>query len=189
MSVPSSPSLRRGLTLVELLVAMGITAVVVGIAIPSMRNWMISQRVVSTAGEIVTDLRFGRSDAISNNLPIQVQYMDAGNGCYTIFRGDPDSTEVCQCSKGAGNACQGLPWVELKTYAAPAGGDVTIKGPADKYKLFNGGYFLDAEGTALQLLVSGGGGKELKVLLLPGVSRPTICAPAGSTITGYTPCP
>jgi prepilin-type N-terminal cleavage/methylation domain-containing protein len=186
---------RQGLTLIEVLVAIGITAVLVALGLPSMQDWMIRQRVISTASEIVSDMRFAKSESISQNLWVKVRYSPEGNGCYTIFRIPSDAVnENCDCSLGAGKACSqtssDAPFVELKTYTAPPTGNVAIKAPVKRAHVFNSGAFLNSEEIAgLEFLVTGGEGKDLKVVMAAGIPHPTICAPAGSTITGYKACP
>ena len=190
---PIHCSRRQGLTLIEVLVAVGITAILVALGLPSMRDWMIRQRVVSTAGEIVSDMRFAKSESISQNIMVKVRHNSTGNGCYTIFRIHAISRENCDCSLGAGNACSqttsDAPFVELKTYTASPTGGIAIRAPVRNSHVFNAGAFLTAENTGLEFLVTGGEGKDLKVVMAAGIPHPTICAPAGSTITGYKACP
>lgn len=187
MSKRSKPIRPVGLTMIELLVVVAICAVLAGLGVPSMRSWLVSQRVVSTTGEIVTDLRYGRSEAISSNSLVAVFFNDTGNGCYTVFRAPHNAVVPCDCTLGAGAACV-FPAVEMKTYAPPAGGDVSIRGPATMFELYNPGSTLAAEGAGIQVRILGGAGKELKVVTSPGLPHPTACVPAGSKITGYKPC-
>jgi prepilin-type N-terminal cleavage/methylation domain-containing protein len=180
----------RGLTLIELLVVVAILAVLLAVGIPSMRSWMLSQRVISTTGEIVTDLRFARSDAISSNSTVVVVFNNtAGNGCYTVFRSASESVDdpLCDCAKGPGTACTGTTYRELKTLALPGGGDVSIIGPT--HELYRPGSMLSKEDGGIAVRVIAGAGKELKVVTTLGLPHPTACAPAGSHISGYKPCP
>jgi type IV fimbrial biogenesis protein FimT len=183
-----------GLTLIELLVVTAICAILLGVGIPSLRSWLVSQRVISTTGEIVTDLRFARSDAISSNSTVAIAFKnDAGNGCYTVFRSPQSSLpELCDCSKGAGFACTTPSYTELKTYSLPAGSDVSISGP--QVEIYRpGSMLIDSwdpnANKGFRVRVTAGAGKELNVVTTPILPRPAVCAPAGSKISGYKPCP
>jgi prepilin-type N-terminal cleavage/methylation domain-containing protein len=184
-----------GLTMIELLVVTAICAILLGIGIPSLRSWLLSQRVISTTGEIITDLRFARSDAISSNSMVAIAFKnDAGNGCYTVFRVPSSSLpELCDCSKGAGFACgTSSSYTELKTFSLPAGSDVSISGP--QVELYRPGSMLIHSfdpnvNKGFRVRVIAGPEKELNVVTTPVLPRPTACAPAGSKISGYKPCP
>jgi type IV fimbrial biogenesis protein FimT len=183
-----------GLTMIELLVVTAICAILLGIGIPSLRSWLVSQRVISTTGEIVTDLRFARSDANSSNSTVAIAFKnDAGNGCYTVFRSPKSALpELCDCSKGAGFACTTPSYTELKTYSLPAGSDVSISGP--QVEIYRPGSMLIDSwdphvNKGFRVRVTAGAGKELNVVTTPILPRPTVCAPAGSKISGYKPCP
>ena len=176
--------------MIELLVVVAICAVLLGLGIPSLRSWIVSQRVISTTGEIVTDLRFARSDAVSSNSTVVVMFNNtAGNGCYTVFRSPlPDVPEpYCDCSSGAGSACTAAPQhKELKTFALPTGSDVSIIGPA--HELYKPGSMLVKESAGIEIRVTAGAGKELKIITTNDLPHPSICVPSGSKITGYKPC-
>lgn len=194
MSKSMATPRAHGLTLIELLVVTAISAILLGVGIPSLRSWMLSQRVISTTGEIVSDLRFARSDAISSNSTVAIAFKnDAGNGCYTVFRSPIDNLpELCDCSKGAGHACTEASNTELKTFSLPAGSDVSISGPL--FEVYRPGSKLiqsdDADfNKGVRVRVSAGAGKELNIVTSPILPRPAVCAPAGSKISGYKPCP
>jgi prepilin-type N-terminal cleavage/methylation domain-containing protein len=183
-----------GLTMIELLVVTAICAILLGVGIPSLRSWLVSQRVISTTGEIITDLRFARSDAISSNSTVAIAFKNnAGKGCYTVFRSPlPTLPELCDCSRGAGFACNTPSYTELKTYSLPASSDVSISGP--QVEIYRPGSMLIDSwdpnvNKGFRVRVIAGAGKELNIVTTPVLPRPAICAPAGSKISGYKPCP
>ena len=54
----------RGFTLVEIMIAIGIVAILVKIAAPSFTNLVQSSAMTSTVNSFLSDLRFSRSEAI-----------------------------------------------------------------------------------------------------------------------------
>ena len=195
MNKPSPTRKPSGLTMVEVLVVVAIIAILASLAFPSFRSWMISQRVISTAGEIVSDLRLASSEAVTSNSTVVVAFKnDAGNGCYTIFRSPIRSVDeaLCDCAKGPGAACEDSPtYREVKTFALPAGADVHISGPQGEiYRStpdFGNTDVLVNTGMTVRIVAPDG--KELNVVTSPIIPRPAVCAPSGSKITGYKACP
>jgi prepilin-type N-terminal cleavage/methylation domain-containing protein len=198
MIKPFASQRSFGLTMVEVLVVVAICAILASIAVPSFRSWMTSQRVISTTGEILSDLRFARSEAVTSNSSVFVVFNnDAGNGCYTVFRSpdtggsDESGLTQCDCAKGAGSACDGaVSFKELKTFALPAGADVSISGPLGE--IYRSSQYFNstdvAVNTGMKVRVIAAGGKELNIVTSPILPRPSVCSPAGSKIAGYKPC-
>jgi prepilin-type N-terminal cleavage/methylation domain-containing protein len=61
-----------GLTLVELLVAMSIAAILAAIALPSFASFIDEQRLRAVTNELVADLNLARSEAIKRNTRVLV---------------------------------------------------------------------------------------------------------------------
>lgn len=70
-----------GFTIIELLVAVAIAAILMALAAPSFNEFLAKRRVEGTTSELVTDIQFARSEAVSRNAPVRVTF---GNGCYVI---------------------------------------------------------------------------------------------------------
>jgi len=115
-----SPRSRRGLTIIELMVVVGVVAVLAALAAPSLRDLMARQRVAAINAELVTDLQFARSEAVSRNRDVYVTFrIDNLAGqppmtCYTVHtRGTVGN---CDCRQPLGTACPNLAeLVEIKT--------------------------------------------------------------------------
>lgn len=63
---------ERGFTLIELLTVMVVVGVMLGIGIPSFRNFIAQQRVKSASYEVSTSLLLARSEAIKRNAQVTV---------------------------------------------------------------------------------------------------------------------
>ena len=63
-----------GFTLLELIVAIGIASVVMGIAVPSFMTWLPTLRLSSGTRQVATDLQVSRMKAISQNTKFRITF-------------------------------------------------------------------------------------------------------------------
>jgi type IV fimbrial biogenesis protein FimT len=63
----------RGFTLIELMVVITLGAILLGIAVPSFREFMASQRVKNTAFDFAATLLLARSEAVKRNAVVTVE--------------------------------------------------------------------------------------------------------------------
>jgi len=109
----ATPRLRpaAGLTLVELLCALAILAVLMGGALPSLFQLRATQTLRAAADLLETDLQYARSLALAEGQPVRLslQAMDDGGSCYLIHTGPAQS---CRC-RPAGQAAQCEPGSRL----------------------------------------------------------------------------
>lgn len=88
-----------GFTVLELMVAVGIAMVVLGIAVPSLLTWLPTLRLSSAARQVATDLQVARMKAISQNRKFRLNfnttttyYLESDlNNDGTIASGENDS--------------------------------------------------------------------------------------------------
>ena len=96
-----------GVTLVELMVTLGIVAVLVAIALPSMRDFVARKRLEGIAQELVTDLRLLKAHQIQNRPNTGTAIGFGSNGqktCYILYvRGD--NVENCDCGEADDAIC------------------------------------------------------------------------------------
>lgn len=96
-----------GVTLVELMVTLAIVAVLLAIALPSMREFIARKRLEGIAQELLTDLRLLKSHQIQNR-PNTGTAIGFGNtaekSCYILFvKGD--NVENCDCTAAEALLC------------------------------------------------------------------------------------
>lgn len=175
--------------MLELLIGVAILAIVVAIGVPSLRSWMMAQRVAAIGTEVLTDFQLTRSEAISRNIQTVMSFRTGtGFTCYTINTVVSVAQATCNCALGAGSACTGAANgnVEIKTVTIPSSTGVAITSSGVLQYLPNAQF--GNSNTNLTVLISDGGSKRLNVVGSPFVRRPTICTPAGYTMNGFKPC-
>ncbi len=90
---------QRGLTLIELMIALAVLAIVATSAVPAMTRFLDEQRLTAGANLLVTHLQYARSEAISRNRPVSACPSPDGLKCqgnrwdagWIVFL-DPDET-------------------------------------------------------------------------------------------------
>ena len=65
-----------GFTMAELMIAIAVLGIILGIAVPSMQSFILNQRVRSASFDLTSDLLFARSEATKRNANVMI----AANG-------------------------------------------------------------------------------------------------------------
>jgi Tfp pilus assembly protein FimT len=75
-----------GFTLTEMLITVGITALLTALAAPSFISLLEKRRLTAAAEAILADLRMARSEAIKRNISVTVSFTEGNAGLwqYTI---------------------------------------------------------------------------------------------------------
>lgn len=76
-------NLTRGFTVIELMVALAIVAIIVKTALPNFLTWMPTLKLSGAARQIATDLQLARVQAIAKNASQAVTFNTAA-GSYTF---------------------------------------------------------------------------------------------------------
>ena len=80
---------QSGFTLIEILVVLTLAGVLAGLAVPSFREFMASQRVKTASFDLVTALMMARSEAVKRNTSVSVSQATGGwtNGWTVVVGG------------------------------------------------------------------------------------------------------
>jgi len=71
----------RGFTLIELMVAITVTAILLGLGVPAFRDFTRNNRVTAAQNDLVTSLSLARSEALKRNRPVSVCASTDGATC------------------------------------------------------------------------------------------------------------
>ena len=172
---------RRGLSLVELLCTLAISALLLGGALPLLNDLRLGQRLQAAAALLETDIHFARSSAISTHQPVRlvVQALQAGGSCYLLHTG---ASGACECTSLQQARCDAGAQL-LRIEVLPPAAGVTLAGLA--HPLVFDGRKATVTPTATLRLASRDGRAIHQVVNIMG--RVRSCSPAGS-VGGLRPC-
>lgn len=191
---------RRGFTLIEVMIVVALVAVVVSLAGPSFRDYILMQRLRSVQSQLVTDLNYARSEAVSRGVPVQLRMQTASDQtCYIIYSrpsNDLNTTSPCDCTAAAGSRCPASS-SEIKTVSAPTSEGVAFWQPSGQtaYMTINprtgapdvvlAAEALAAPDYAIEARLSDAS-RRFKVAVSAG-GRVQVCSPSG-TVAGIPTC-
>lgn len=85
-----------GFTLLEMLIAMSILAIIITIAMPGMSGFTANQRLIGSAEQVYAHLQQARSEAVARNTQVFVNF--AADGTATWQYGMSGATSLCDLS-------------------------------------------------------------------------------------------
>lgn len=95
---------QRGMSLIEMLVALAIAAILLVTAFPMYSAWVQNTQIRTGAEAMLNGLQFARSEAVSRNVPVQFEMTDsAATGWKVNLESDPDGVPIQARSAGAGS--------------------------------------------------------------------------------------
>ena len=180
MALACARSLRppgaHGFTLLELVIALAIAALLAAMAVPSFASLVARQRLQSAVEHLRADIALARQEAGRRAMPVQLVFQPGSAWCYAIATGPVgDCRQAPQPGPGNGliKVVQGRdqPGVQLllantMTLDSRTGGSLGSDGLAR---------FASAEGQQLQVR-------------LGRLGHASVCAP-GAAVAGAPPCP
>lgn len=189
-------SLRRrlaGLTLVEILVALGVLGILMAIAVPSMADLLERRRVIAAADELAGILNYAKAETNSVVEQLVVRFEPDPNNrmsCAAVTTiGGFDSR--CKCYLPVNNMCPNSSAKGLRAYQLPldhvrfSAHATTWVSVANQIKFVREQMNVGAEGFYLEV-VGQRRGYTLRVQV-NAAGRIKVCAPNGD-MSGYSTC-
>lgn len=119
-------------TLVELMVVVAMISIIAALAAPSLRDMILVQRLRGINAQLVTDLAFARSEAVSRGVFVGVrsQFVSGSMSCYIINTRTSLAAPACDCTAAPGSRCTDpTQTTELRTVQVPVDLSVTVQVP------------------------------------------------------------
>lgn len=174
---------HTGVTLIELMIVIVITAILLALAVPSFQDSLDKNRLKAAAETLKGDLQFAKSEAIKRNQNIRVDFSVSGNSwCYGI-----KENAACDCNNtnsAAATFCEidGIKKVVLGTEYS--GVTIVNATPPDFYS------FDRVRGTtnAGNVTLRSARQKELQIVI-SNLGRIRTCSPVNEkNVPGYPSC-
>jgi type IV fimbrial biogenesis protein FimT len=129
-------TLSHGLSLVDMMCALAITLVLLGGALPMLRDLRAGQALQATAALLETDIQLAKSEAAAGAMPVRlsVQSLAGGGSCYTVHTG---AAQACRCQGGGQAQCDAGARL-LRLAEQPGVGAITLSA-VQRSILFDGG--------------------------------------------------
>lgn len=193
-------------TLIELMIVVALIAIILVLAAPSFRDMILMQRLRGINAQVVADLAYARSEAISRGTFVQVRFQTSTSStppmtCYIIYsRLDSGNSSQCDCTAAAGLRCGNPPnpsTVEVRTAQMPISDSVIVAPRTAGLNFYTidprtGGLLLPVGDTVpdpadpFPIRVYIDSSREFVDVVGPS-GRIKVCAPALSTV-GAGPC-
>lgn len=175
---------RRGFTLIELIVAMAVLAIIVGYVMSSFTGMLARQRLQAAAEHVYDYLVLARTEAISRNNVTYVSVVSGSSWCIGM-----DDSAACTCSTS--NDCQVDGTTKVTSNDAYAGITLSSVGAGLGQFAYDErrGMPQNPAGTASvsgNITLSNTQGDSL-TLQLNSVGRLKLCTSSG--FRGYSACP
>ncbi len=174
-----TPARRRGLTLIECLIALAIAAIVLGSALPGFGQMIERRHLEGTAAQLATDIRHTRSLAVAHDGGQRIGFRsDAAGSCYVVHDGPAGA---CQCqASGAAQCITGA--TARRTVFFPADGPVQVRANVGSI-LFHPVHGTSTPTGTLRVVARSGAAVHQIVNLM---GRTRACSPNG--VAGYPAC-
>ena len=115
---------QRGVTMLESLIAVTVTAVSLGAALPGFEQARERRHIEGVAAQLETDIMYTRSLAVAQNQGVRMGFESLQGGtCYTVHTG---AANACSCNADGVSTCSAGAEA-IRTVYFPAGGPVGVR--------------------------------------------------------------
>lgn len=174
---------QRGISLIEVCVAIAVAAITVGSAAPQLRQFIDKQRLEGAAAQLATDIRFTRAESVmrNTNLRLSVNTRDWGS-CYVVHSG---ASGTCECQADGTAKCSGDA-AQVKSVAFPASDRLALDSNVSSI-VFDPMHGTSTPAGTFRLSLRGGPAIQHVVNLM---GRVRTCSPAvdAPAVPGYAVC-
>jgi len=116
------PASSRGFTLIELMIAVGLTALLLSMAIPALDSFTTNARQTSAINDFVSSMHVARSTAVTTNFRVTVCASSGGSNCEAvswdqgwIVFGDRDSDQSVDGDEVISAASAGIDGLSIQS--------------------------------------------------------------------------
>jgi len=187
-----TPRAERGFTLIEMMIAITLIGILLGIGIPAMRDWMMNTQIKTAAESFTNAMQLARAEAVRRNT--NVQFTLGANaswtvGCQTpVADGDGDGDGVDDCPA----AIQSHPASETKKVTVnvtPGGADMLTFSPLGRVtgNIDNSDPITQLDVTVPDSDIDPGVRRDLRVIISGGSVR--MCNPNVTIANDPRICP
>jgi len=151
----------RGFTLIELMLVLGVLALLTSLTLPSFAHQRDRQRLQTAAESLASDLAEARFDAAGRGQPMHLRFFQGADWCYVLA-----TRPGCDCTQS--------PDCVVKTVRSSELPGIRLVHSTDAV--------FEPSGTTTAAAVASfvsASGERLEVVLTP-LGRPYVCAPEGS---------
>lgn len=174
--------LTTGVTLVELLIALVITAILLTTVVPAFAGIIERYRVKSATKMLFLYLRHAKSEAIKRNQRIQLTFKSSNSGATWCYGLKIDAT--CDCTLEGSCQIDGAQKIIKSDEFPGVSIEPHISSPGDRFTFENIRWVM--AGTYGHVRFNSSGGKQARVIV-SRTSRIRLCSPQGNAnISGYS---
>lgn len=113
---------KRGFSLIELMVAIAVTAILVMIAVPSFQGAALTSQLRSMSNALVSGARLARSEAIKRNAVVTLCQSSDGASCTNSGAWEQGWIVACRTDDNANCRTAGANWLVIQREPAASSG-------------------------------------------------------------------
>jgi prepilin-type N-terminal cleavage/methylation domain-containing protein len=168
---------QAGLTLIELIVTVVVIGILATVAAPSFSGFFERQRLVGAADSLYSSLRFARAEALKADQTVTLTFDDSTAAEWCI--GIKDSAGSCDCEA---SDCTVDGALRVVSYTDFPGVSASTIGNTYQFDSKRG-----TVSSTDEITFTNSSGSQLRIEMTK-LGRPSLCAPSGSTVSGYSGC-